>query len=140
MLNVDQRTVREWIINQLLIATRYDGHWQIAPSDLAEFRSRAVIPPRKHEVPLELPLADLGVLRTLAQWDDAVSEEIAQVHKIVPGNARKHLCLLEARGFARRVGRRNGSVVWTATVEGRQWLETHGFTEPHLMIEEDSTR
>ena len=134
MLGVDQRTVREWIMRRQLTATRFDGHWQIAPSDLEKFRTHTRLPARKRKSSSTLPLADLSILRTLAQWDDAISREIAQVHQIVEGNVRKHLCLLEAQGFARRIGIRNASVVWVATPEGRKWLETQGLSQEDVLM------
>ena len=126
LLGIDQRTVRDYIRTNKLPAIRIDGHWFISESDLQTFRSTYCPSSRKKRDTRRFNLrqVDLDTLSTLAQWDDGTAEELALALQLHPGNARKHLCILEAQEFVVRVAKRDSATVWRVTAKGIYCLST----------------
>ncbi len=133
LMGIDQGTVRGYIRMNKLPAIRIDGHWFVSESDLQTFRA-TYNPNRKPEKkrPYNLQQADVNTLFTLGKWDDGTAEELGAALDIHPGNARKHLCILEAQKLVARIGRRNGNTVWIVTTRGFRHLRSLGLEDQIL--------
>lgn len=101
-LGLHRATVNDMIHSGRIPATRVGPHWFIAESDLEAFAAEYTRPRNAPRRPARQVQPSAEVLTRLADWGDATVKELAVVIDMHDGNIRKHLCIAEAQGLAKR--------------------------------------
>lgn len=101
-LGLHRATVNDMVQSGRVRATRVGSHWYIERCELERFAASYVRPRNAPKRLPREPVVEPEILERLRDWGEATVAELAVVIEMHEGNIRKHLCLAEAQGLAKR--------------------------------------